>query len=203
MDKILNYAFQSISLRLVVAGLVVMLPVGISVSWLGAAYQNIVWEANFAQIVSILMLSGTPAVFVVGYIVLYPLERWVIRDRATNSWKWVAVRILLYTLASIPIGLALQWGVRLGMGTYPALIESSYFVITSTNVGIVGIIYTFLERALAEMQKREAALQRTIQELRIEIDEARRAERVQEIAETDYFRDLQSKAEEMREQRRK
>jgi hypothetical protein len=67
----------------------------------------------------------------------------------------------------------------------------------------VGIIYTFFERALAEMQKREEALQKTIQELRIEIDEARRAEKVQEIAETDYFRDLQNKAEAMRERRRK
>jgi hypothetical protein len=202
MDKVLNYAFRSISLRLVVAALVVALPAGISTSWLGAAYQNIVWEADFAQIVSILMLSGTSAVFVVGYIILYPLERWIIRDRAENSWKWVAARILLYTLAGIPIGLALQWGVRLGLGAYPALIESSYFVIAITNVGIVGIIYTFIERALIEMQRREAALQKTIQELRIEINEARRTEKVQEIAETDYFRGLQDRAEEMRERRR-
>ncbi|MBN1813724.1 MAG: hypothetical protein JXA14_17930 [Anaerolineae bacterium] len=203
MDKILNYAFQSISLRLIVAALVVMLPVGISTTWLGAAYQHVMWEADFAQIVLGLMLFGSLAVFIVGYVVLYPLERWVIRDRATDSWKWIAVRILLYTLAGIPIGLALQWGVRLGVRTYPALVESSYFVITVTNVGIVGIIYTFFERALVEMQKREEALQKTIQELRIEIDEARRAEKVQEIAETDYFRDLQNKAEEMRERRRK
>jgi uncharacterized membrane protein (DUF106 family) len=113
------------------------------------------------------------------------------------------VRILLYTLAGAPIGLALQWGVRLGVRTYPALVESSYFVITLTNVGIVGIIYTFIERALVEMQRREEALQKTIQELRIEINEAKRAEKVQEIAETDYFRDLQDRAEEMRERRKK
>jgi hypothetical protein len=203
MDRILNYAFRSISLRLIVAALVVMLPVGISTTWLGAAYQHVMWEADFAQVVLGLMLFGSLAVFIVGYIVLYPLERWVIRDRATESWKWIAVRILLYILAGIPTGLALQWGIRLGVRTYPALVESSYFVITVTNVGIVGIIYTFFERALAEMQKREEALQKTIQELRIEIDEARRAEKVQEIAETDYFRDLQNKAEAMRERRRK
>ena len=148
------------------------------------------------------MISTLVAVFAVGYILLYPLERWVIRDKATDSWKWVAVRILLYTLTGVPIGLALQWGIRLGVRTYPALVESSYFVITLTNVGIVGIIYTFLERALVEMQKREEALQRTIQELRIEIDEVKRAKRVQEIAETDYFRDLQDKAKEMRGRRK-
>jgi hypothetical protein len=203
MDRILNYASRSITLRLVVAALVVMLPVGISTTWLGAAYQHVMWEANFAQIVLGLMLFGSLAVFVVGYVLLYPLERWVIRDRATSSWKWIGVRILLYTLAGAPIGLALQWGVRLGVRTYPALVESSYFVITLTNVGIVGIIYTFIERALVEMQRREEALQKTIQELRIEINEAKRAEKVQEIAETDYFRDLQDRAEEMRERRKK
>jgi hypothetical protein len=202
MDRTLNYALRSISLRLIVAALVVMLPVGISTTWLGAAYQHVMWEANFAQIVLGLMLFGSVAVFIVGYILLYPLERWIIRDRAAGSWQWVAMRILLYTLAGIPIGLALQWGIRLGVRTYPALVESSYFVITLTNVGIVGIIYTFLERALVEMQKREETLQRTIQELRIEIDEAKRAKKVQEIAETDYFRDLQDKAEEMRGRKR-
>jgi len=75
-------------------------------------------------------------------------------------------------------------------------------VITVTNIGIVGIIYSFFERALTEMQKREEALRKTIQELRIEIDEARRAERVQEIAKTDYFRRLQDQAEEMRKRRK-
>jgi hypothetical protein len=202
MDRILNYAFRSISLRLIAAALVVMLPVGISTTWLGAAYQHVMWGADFAQVVLGLMLFGSLAVFIVGYIVLYPLERWGIRNRAADSWKWVVVRILLYTLAGIPIGLALQWGIRLGVRTYPALVESSYFVIAVANVGIVGILYSFFERALVEMQRREEALQKTIQELRIEIDEAKRAKRVQEIAETDYFRDLQDKAKEMRGRRK-
>jgi hypothetical protein len=202
MEKILNYAFKSISLRLIVASLIVMLPVGISTTWLGAAYQHEMWDADFAQVVLGLMLFGSLAVFIVGYILLYQLERWVIRDRAANSWKWTVARILLYTLAGIPIGLALQWGIRLGVRTYPALVESSYFVITVTNIGVVGIIYSFFERALTEMQKREEALRKTIQELRIEIDEARRVERVQEITETDYFRRLQDQAEEMRKRRK-
>jgi len=124
MEKILNYAFKSISLRLIVASLIVMLPVGISTTWLGAAYQHEMWDADFAQVVLGLMLFGSLAVFIVGYILLYPLERWVIRDRATESWKWVAVRILLYILVGVPNGLALQWGIRLGVRTYPALVES-------------------------------------------------------------------------------
>ena len=202
MDSILNYAFRSISLRLIVASLIVMFPVGISTTWLGAAYQHVMWETNFVQIALGLMLFGSLAVFVVGYIILYPLERWVIRDRAAESWKWVTVRILLYTLTGVPTGLALQLGIRLGVRTYPTLVESSYFVITVTNIGIIGIIYTFFERALAEMQKREKMLQETIKELRIEIDEAKRAQRVHEIAETDYFRNLQDRAVEMRKRRK-
>jgi hypothetical protein len=203
MDRILNYVSRSISLRLIMASLVVMFPAGISTTWLGAAYQHVMWEADFAQIALGLMLFGSLAVFVVGYILLYPLERWVIRDRAAESWKWVIVRILLYILAGIPTGLALQWGIRLGVRSYPTLIESSYFVITVTNIGIVGIIYSFFERALAEMRKREEMLKETINELRIEIDEAKRAQRVHEIAETDYFRSLQDQAEEMRKRRKK
>jgi hypothetical protein len=203
MERILNYASRSITVRLIVAALVVVFPVGISTAWLGAAYQHVMWEVNFVQVMLGIMLSGTLAVFVVGYILLYPLERWVIRNRAANSWRWMIVRISLYTLAGIPIGLALQWGVRLGVRTYPVLVESSYFVMTVTNVSIVGIIYSFFERALAEVQRREEKLKREIEELRIEIDQAKRAQRVQEITETNYFRDLQTRAEELRERKRK
>jgi hypothetical protein len=161
------------------------------------------WQVNFGQTVVVLMVSGMPAVMVVGYLLLYPLERWIIRDRALHSGRWLLVRMLLYMLASVPIGVALQWGIRLGVRAYPALVESSYFVILVTNVCIFGILYSLLERALAEMRKREAKLRQEIAELRIEIDEAKRARHVNEITATDYFRDLQTKADEMRERRKR
>jgi hypothetical protein len=202
MEGIVNTAMQSISLRLIVVGVIVMLPVGLSTAWLGAGYQHEMWQADFEQTVTGLMLSGTPTVFAVGYLLLYPLERWFIRDRALHSGRWLLVRMLLYILASVPIGAALLWSIRLGVRTYPALVESSYFVITVTNVCIFGILYSLLERALAEMQQREAKLKQEIAELRIEIDQAKRARHVQEITETDYFRGLQTRAEQMRERRR-
>jgi hypothetical protein len=198
MEKILNYAFRSIALRLIAAGMIVILPVGLSTAWLGAAYQQVMWDADFTQIVLRLMLSGTPAVVLVGLALQYPLERWVIRERATRSWGWLLGRILLYTLAGVPIGLALLWSIRLGVRSYPAIIESSYFVITVTNIGVVGVVYSFLERALAEIQRREAQLKAQIEQLSIEIDEVKRTRKVQEITETDYFRDLQAKARQMR-----
>ena len=202
MEKLISGAFRSITLRLAVAGTIVVVPAGLSTAWLGAAYQHEMWQADFGRFLTGLLISGTPTVYVVGYGLLYPLERWVIRDKALQSQRWLFARMALYVLAGIPIGAAMGWSIRLGVGKYPSLIESSYFVITITNVCIVGILYSLLERALAEMRKREAKLKQEIAELRIEIDQAKRARHVQEITETDYFRGLQIKADEMRERRK-
>jgi two-component system, cell cycle response regulator len=51
-----------------------------------------------------------------------------------------------------------------------------------------------------EVTAREQALKREVGRLRIEIDERTAATRVAEITETDYFRDLQRRAEELRSQ---
>jgi energy-coupling factor transport system substrate-specific component len=49
-----------------------------------------------------------------------------------------------------------------------------------------------------EVILREEKLRRQVEELRIEIDEFKRQKQVREIVETDFFRDLQAKAREMR-----
>jgi hypothetical protein len=49
-----------------------------------------------------------------------------------------------------------------------------------------------------EVAARERALQAQVQQLRIEIDEAKADRQVREITETDYFRDLQRKADALR-----
>ncbi len=49
-----------------------------------------------------------------------------------------------------------------------------------------------------EVRAREERLRREVQELRIEIDHARQAQRVAEITDTDFFRDLRSRAGELR-----
>ena len=41
-------------------------------------------------------------------------------------------------------------------------------------------------------------LSRQVQQLRIELDEARQARQVAEITETDYFRELEAKAQDLR-----
>jgi phosphoserine phosphatase RsbU/P len=49
-----------------------------------------------------------------------------------------------------------------------------------------------------EVQEREAALKEQIQQLKIEIDEARKAKQVEEIVETEYFQKLSEEARRMR-----
>ena len=49
-----------------------------------------------------------------------------------------------------------------------------------------------------EVRAREQRLKQEVQQLRIEIDEARTARQVAEITETDYFQDLQRKADQLR-----
>ena len=50
-----------------------------------------------------------------------------------------------------------------------------------------------------EVYAREQRLKQQLQELRIEIDEAKKAQQVAEITETDYFRELSEKAQRLRE----
>jgi GAF domain-containing protein len=55
------------------------------------------------------------------------------------------------------------------------------------------------EKTLREAREREERLQQQIQALRIELDEARQAKQVAEIIGTDYFQQLRSKANKLRE----
>jgi hypothetical protein len=50
-----------------------------------------------------------------------------------------------------------------------------------------------------EVQAREEQLKRQVEELRIKIDEVKKAKQVAEITETEYFRRLREHAREMRE----
>lgn len=56
----------------------------------------------------------------------------------------------------------------------------------------------FLQQEMEAARKREAELQEKLQELRIEIDQAKRERQVAEITETDFFQSLKKKADLMR-----
>lgn len=62
----------------------------------------------------------------------------------------------------------------------------------------LGQLARVFQRMAREVFERERRLKVQVQELRIEIDEARAARKVAEITDSDYFRDLQEKASRLR-----
>jgi CheY-like chemotaxis protein len=62
----------------------------------------------------------------------------------------------------------------------------------------LGRLARVFRRMAREVIAREQALKREVRQLRIEIDTGRAAARVAEITETDYFQDLQRRADELR-----
>jgi two-component system cell cycle response regulator len=62
----------------------------------------------------------------------------------------------------------------------------------------LGQLARVFQRMAREVRAREERLQRQVHELRIEVDEAKRAREVAEITGTDYFRNLQERARQFR-----
>jgi hypothetical protein len=68
----------------------------------------------------------------------------------------------------------------------------------ATREDELGQLARVFERMAREVRAREQRLKQEVQQLRIEIDETKTARQVAEITETDYFRDLQRKANRLR-----
>ncbi len=66
----------------------------------------------------------------------------------------------------------------------------------------LGQLARVFQRMAREVQAREQRLRQQVQELRIEIDEVKKARQVAEITDTDYFQALQEKARTLRSHRR-
>jgi two-component system cell cycle response regulator len=62
----------------------------------------------------------------------------------------------------------------------------------------LGQLARVFQRMAAEVRAREDQLTRELRELRIEVDEARKAAQVRQITESDYFKDLRTQAAELR-----
>lgn len=65
----------------------------------------------------------------------------------------------------------------------------------------LGQLARVFQKMARQVYAREERLKQQVQELRIEIDEVKKAHQVAEITETDYFRDLSQKAQRLRERR--
>lgn len=64
----------------------------------------------------------------------------------------------------------------------------------------LGQLARVFQRMIREVYAREQRLQQQVQDLRIEVDKARQTQQVNKITGTDYFRQLRSKANDLREQ---
>jgi len=73
---------------------------------------------------------------------------------------------------------------------------------TYADRSIASLAAEFAQMA-AQVQKREQALQAKIEELRIEIDESKKARQVGEIVESEYFQNLRSQAQRLRQRQGK
>jgi len=65
----------------------------------------------------------------------------------------------------------------------------------------IGILAQSFSSMTEKVYQRELKLRLQVEKLKIEIDESKRSKQVEEIVETDFFRDLQSKADQMRKRR--
>jgi hypothetical protein len=200
MDRLLNLLQTSLAARMMVAGLMVGVPTALSVAGLGAAYVETFVGLNFAEMVVKFFLLVLSLGVVTGFGLLYPFECWIIRERALRSSKWLVFRILAYAVAGIPIALIQVYAQEAFMFELTPALRASYSIAAVATFALIGIVFSFSERLLAAVQRREAQLKQQIEMLKIEIDEAKREKQVNEIVETDFFQNLKTKAAAMRAQ---
>ncbi|MBN2548040.1 MAG: HAMP domain-containing protein [Anaerolineales bacterium] len=87
---------------------------------------------------------------------------------------------------------------RVGEGDY----EQDFTSLTQDKVkDEIDVLASSFASMVDKVYQRELTLRRQVEELRIEIDETKRRSQVSEIVETDFFRDLQAKADHMRTRR--
>jgi len=70
--------------------------------------------------------------------------------------------------------------------------------IVAARPDALGQLGRVFQRMAREIYAREQSLKQQVQELRIQIDEAKKAREVAEITESDYFRDLKERAQHLR-----
>lgn len=114
--------------------------------------------------------------------------------------------LLLATLAGFVIA---GWIIRpiLAVTDAAAAVEAERFVPESLapvarRTDELGKLAYVFQRMAQEVRTREQWLKRQLQQLRIEIDSVKSKKQVDEIVETDFFRDLQEKARAVRERKR-
>jgi len=76
--------------------------------------------------------------------------------------------------------------------------DSQALADVAARTDALGQLARVFSRMATEIYAREQRLKQQVQQLRIELDEARQAQQVAEITESDYFQELEAKAQDLR-----
>jgi hypothetical protein len=200
VDRLLNLLQTSLAARMMVVGLMVGVPTALSIAGVGAAYVQSFIGVDFTEMVVKFFLLVLSLGVITGFGLLYPFECWVIRERALRSSKWMAFRILVYVAVGVPVALIQIYAQEVLIFELTPALRASYSIAAVATFALIAVVFSFSERLLAAVQRREAQLKQQIEMLKIEIDEAKREKQVSEIVETDFFQNLKVKAAAMRAQ---
>ncbi|MEW5940984.1 MAG: HAMP domain-containing protein, partial [Chloroflexota bacterium] len=136
------------------------------------------FEADYVYEVQGAIRDRVFAAFVITYLGLFILVFWVSR-----------------TLTR-PISALTVTANRIGEGDYDQdFSEVKQSGRVSDEIGALADVFEIM---VGKVYQREQTLRKQVEALKIEIDDTKRKAQVSEIAETDFFRDLQKKAREMR-----
>ncbi|ULH17778.1 hypothetical protein MF271_20465 (plasmid) [Deinococcus sp. KNUC1210] len=98
-------------------------------------------------------------------------------------------------LLAQPIDRLTRMASQVGKGDYSGNFANFGRSRLRDEISILGAVFASM---VGQVHEREMNLKREVQGLRIEIDETRKAKQVNEIVDTDFFRDLKGKAQAMR-----
>ena len=121
----------------------------------------------------------------------------------------VVLGLVILLVASLLGFLIARWIIRpiIAVTDAAASVEASEFTLKSLEPVVnrtdeLGVLARVFQRMAEEVYAREQSLKRQLQQLRIEIDEVKRQKQVSEIADSDFFRELQAKARDMRDRQK-
>ncbi len=157
MDRYFSRMFNSLLARALFL-LIIVLPIGSTGAWVGAAYLSVFKQMDFMPTMLRLISFGYLGVLVSALPLVVVVEKWIIKDRALRSPRWVAVRIVLYLIGSIAVGAVIHLFMRFGMGEYPLLIEAAYYVMPMGGCFIAAAMLSLMEQAFETLRRREAGL---------------------------------------------
>jgi len=138
------------------------------------------FEASYVNQVRQAILDRIAIAFLVAYTALFLL-----------------VFLISRTLTQ-PIRTLTRAAEKIAEGDYEQDLSASKRERFPDEIGTLREVFSVM---VSKVYQREQTLKAQVEQLKIEIDEATRQHEVDEIAETDFFRELQSKAQLMRERR--